>query len=78
MSKELFHKTEKGLSNEDWYYYVVDDDTSEVSILHEWSHSSGGPFNFKSDERTYNLEEFENEKPNEYRKLTEWLNNKNA
>ena len=58
---------------EDWYYYVVDSDTKELSILHEWSHSTGGPFNFKSGERKYTLEEFEKEKPNQHRCLLKWL-----
>jgi len=72
MQEKLFHSTDKGLSNEDWYYLVKNEETGTEHILHKWSH--GGPFDFKSDERTYSMEEFEKEKPNQYKKYVEWIN----
>lgn len=73
MSEQLFYRTEKGLGNEDWYYYYNDSDANEEYIIHRWSHSQGGPFNFKSDEQKYTLEDFKKEKPAIYKKLLAWL-----
>lgn len=52
-----FHKHEKGIGDEDWYYLVRDMESGEMHVLHEWSHNMGN-FKFQSGEAEISLEEF--------------------
>ena len=72
MKKMQFYKSEKGQGNEDWYYLVIDQSAPALSVLHTWSHSVGTA-SFRSDEQIFSLQEFAAERPNQYRKLLEWL-----
>jgi len=73
MNRFQFHKSEKGQGNEDWYYLEVDSSTRHLSVVHTWSHSVGTA-SFRDGEHAYSLQEFSVERPNQYRKLLEWLN----
>ncbi|WP_048647015.1 hypothetical protein [Nitratireductor soli] len=57
VEKFQFHKTEKGMGNEDWYSLIRDGDTGEIHILHEWSHHAGN-FQFRRGEANIPLDEF--------------------
>jgi len=51
-----FHKLEKGMGNEDWYYLARDAETGNVFVRHEWSHRSGG--GYESGEKDVPLADF--------------------
>ena len=67
-----FYKSQSGQGDEDWYYLIVDAGKSKCCVKHTWSHCAGTA-TYRDGETTYSLEEFAKAKPNQYRKLLEWL-----
>jgi hypothetical protein len=67
-----FHKSERAQGNEDWYFLLINPAKPEMLVKHSWSHSVGTA-SFKDGEKFYSLEEFAEQKPNQFRWLLEWL-----
>jgi len=75
MAKYLFHSTDKGQSNEDWFYLLVDDPDFAFAILHSWSHGKNGSdgLRFESGEMLYDMAGFKKDRPREHAILVAWL-----
>ena len=44
-----------------------------MSVEHTWSHKKSGSIEYTEGKKVYGIEEFRTEKPNQYRKLLEFL-----
>lgn len=64
MMKVLFLSlVDADISDEDWYYLELNEETGDWSILHEWHHLSIGTLQFNAGDKRYTFAEAKQTKP---------------
>ena len=73
MANHLFHSTQKGRSDEDWFFVEISESDQSILILHKWSHGSGREVQFVEGEKRLTIDGFKTENPREFAILLKWL-----